>query len=258
MSRRERGPEGVATTARRREKKEYTGSDTQLVTFTLGAETFGVDVNQVRNIGKLERITAVPRMPRFIEGVMNLRGQITTVIDLRKLFSIPDSARDPAAMRIIVAEIGSRQLGIVVDSVRDVIRVQSGTISAPPSMIASAESQQFLKGVCRLPNQLIMILDFTRLLDKDEMEKVLDLARAEATPGERQIEAVTVGAGAARTGGVNSAANSVVNGAVNGAGNGVVNGAVNSAVNRPIGRTVETRVGPGASATKILDGRVPR
>ncbi len=75
---------------RKREKVELTGDEEQIVSFRLGKSTFAVSVNQVREIGKVQDITKIPKMPNYIEGVMNLRGQITTVIDLRKRFNIDD------------------------------------------------------------------------------------------------------------------------------------------------------------------------
>ena len=103
-----------------RQKIELTGDEEQLVSFLLGKETFGVKVTQVREIGKVQDITKVPRMPDFIEGVMNLRGQITTVIDLKKRFAIAEDANGRTAQsRIIVAEIGDTQLGIIVDAVEE-------------------------------------------------------------------------------------------------------------------------------------------
>jgi len=115
---------------RRREKREYTGNEIQLLTFTLGHETFAVNVSQVREISRVERITKVPRMPHFIEGVMNLRDQITTIVDMRKLFGTDLTLSKPEHLKIIVAEVKEHQLGLIV-GVKDVIRVPPQSIHPP-------------------------------------------------------------------------------------------------------------------------------
>ena len=112
----------------RMDKNEATGSEVQLVQFKLGTEFFGVKVEQVREIVKLGDITHVPKMPEFIEGVMNLRGQITTIIDLRIRFGIVAADGRTSQSRVIVAEIGDIQVGIIVDSVQDVIRVLTNSL----------------------------------------------------------------------------------------------------------------------------------
>ena len=131
---------------RKREKVELTGDEEQIVSFRLGKETFAVKVSQVREIGKVEDITKVPNMPEFIEGMMNLRGQITTVINLKKRFNIDSQSNDLAsASRIIIAEIGDNQIGIMVDAVEDVMQVPRQSISPPPTTMTAGMN-------CELPN----------------------------------------------------------------------------------------------------------
>jgi purine-binding chemotaxis protein CheW len=167
--------------AKAREENETTGDEKQLVSFKLGKETFAVDVGQVREIGKVEEITQVPRMPDFIEGVMNLRGQITTVIDLRRRFGISGDGGRTSQSRIIVAEVGENQLGIIVDSVQDVIRISSKSISPPPRTVSRNVDARFLTGICKLPDQLIMLLDLTTVLSEEEIEQVLAQGVEEST-----------------------------------------------------------------------------
>ena len=160
----------------KREKFEEVGDEKQLVSFKLGNETYAVDVSQVRSIGKVDEITHVPKMPTFVEGVMNLRGQITTVIDLRKRADIEGKGLRTDQSRIIVAEIGDTQVGMIVDSVRDVIRVPGKSISPPPKSIASKLDSRFLTGICNISEQLIMILDLSNILKQDDMKEVIDVA----------------------------------------------------------------------------------
>ena len=149
------------------------------MSFKIGKETFAVYVNQVREIGRVEEITHVPNMPAFIEGVMDLRGQITTVIDLRNRFGIASEDKRSASSRIIVAEIDENQMGLIVDSVQDVIRVSPEIISPPPEVVSKTVDAKFLTGVCRLENELIMLLDLNNLFNEDEKEGLEKIEKEE-------------------------------------------------------------------------------
>jgi purine-binding chemotaxis protein CheW len=151
--------------ARKRGKVEITGDIEQIVSFRLGKETFAIVVSQVREIRKVEDITRVPKLPPYIEGVMNLRGQITTVIDLKKRLNIAsDGPSRSAQSRIIVAEVGDNQLGIIVDAVEDVMRVPRESISLPPKTLSGTESSA-LTGISKLPDKLIMMLDLQKVIN---------------------------------------------------------------------------------------------
>lgn len=173
---------------RKTEKLKDVGEEKQLVSFKLGKETYAVDVSQVRSIGKVDEITFVPKMPTFVEGVMNLRGQITTVIDLRRRFDIEDEGGGIDQARIIVAEIGETQVGMIVDSVKDVIRVPDKSISPPPKTIQSKLDTRFLTGICNLSDQLIMIIDLTNVLKKEDFEDVMEVTSKIL---EKQMEVTT-------------------------------------------------------------------
>jgi len=160
---------------KKRELLEDTDNEIQLVSFKLGDEIFAVSVDQVREIGRVEQITKVPKMPDFIEGVMNLRGQITTIIDLRRRFGIADAEERTNKARIIVAEIGDIQLGIIVDSVQDVIRIPKKSLSPPPKAFTTKVDGRFLSGICKHPENLIMLIDLTNILDYDEFNKISEL-----------------------------------------------------------------------------------
>jgi purine-binding chemotaxis protein CheW len=155
---------------RRGGKQEFTGDEAKLVQFKLGEESFGVKVEQIREIVKIGDITSVPRMPSFIEGVMNLRGQITTIIDLGRRFDINGGEGRTKMSRIIVAEIGENQVGIIVDSVKDVIRVSPQTISPLPKTISTKVDARFLTGICRHQNGLLMLLDLDNLFSDEEID----------------------------------------------------------------------------------------
>jgi len=123
----------------------------------------------VREIRKVEDITRVPKLPPYIEGVMNLRGQITTVIDLKKRLNIvSDGPARSSQSRIIVAELGDSQLGIIVDAVEDVMRVPKESISPPPKSLSGSESSA-LTGISKLPDKLIMMLDLEKVINGVEL-----------------------------------------------------------------------------------------
>ena len=162
-----------------KEKTESSEEEIQLVSFKLGKETFAVYVNQVREIGRVEEITHVPNMPEFIEGVMDLRGQITTVIDLRRRFGITEEKERTESSRIIVAEIDNNQMGIIVDSVQDVIRISPQVISPPPEVVSKTVDSKFLTGVCRLEKDLVMLLDLNNLFNAEEKEGLQNIHKDE-------------------------------------------------------------------------------
>ena len=106
---------------------------------------------------------------------MNLRGQITTIIDLRSRFSIVGDGGRTSHSRVIVAEIGDVQVGIIVDSVHDVIRVPAKSLSPPPKTFTSNIDARFLTGICKQPDNLIMLIDLTNLLGIEEIGQIANL-----------------------------------------------------------------------------------
>ncbi|MDW5562971.1 MAG: chemotaxis protein CheW [Methanomassiliicoccus sp.] len=158
---------------RKREKVELNGDEEQLVSFILGKETFGVKVSQIREIGKVKDITKVPMMADYIVGVMNLRGQITTVIDLKKRFGIDMESGITDKSRIIIAEVGETQIGMVVDAVEDVLRVPRSSISPPPKTLASSLDRSYLVGICKLKDKLIMLLDIDSMVNLGQISGVV-------------------------------------------------------------------------------------
>ena len=151
--------------------KESKDSEIQLVIFQLGDEEYGVDVSQVKEIIKMQRITKVPKSPVFVEGVINLRGQLTTVMDLRKRFNIGTGNIDDNT-RIVVAEFKNNLVGMIVDSVSAVLRISEKDIDQTPSAIATEIDASFLKGVGKVGERLIILLDLARVLTGGELKQV--------------------------------------------------------------------------------------
>ena len=145
----------------------------QLVGFNLGDEEFGVDILKVQEINRMIEITKVPQSPDFVEGVINLRGEIIPVIDLRKRFGL--SKKDPDRhTRIIVAEVGESTLGFVVDAVSEVIRIKSDTVEPPPPIV-KGQHAEYIQGVGKLDDRLLMLLDIDKILSATEIGTLGDL-----------------------------------------------------------------------------------
>lgn len=140
----------------------------QLVSFKVGREEFGVDILKVQEINRMMKITKVPNAPDFVEGVVNLRGRIIPVIDLRKRLSIEDKSHD-SKTRIIVVDIIGNIIGFIVDEVNEVLRISKDIIENPPELVSQADSD-FITSVAKLEDRIIILLDLDNLLKKDEKE----------------------------------------------------------------------------------------
>ncbi len=140
----------------------------QLVTFSIGEEEFGVDILKVQEIIRTMEITKVPRADVFVEGVINLRGKVIPIIDLRRRFGLDSKPHDKHT-RLIVIEINNMIVGFVVDSVSEVLRIPAGTVEPPPPVVAGVESE-YISGVGKLQDRLLILLDLDKLLSSEDME----------------------------------------------------------------------------------------
>ena len=150
--------------------RQQTQAEEQLVVFTLANETYGIAISTVNEIIRMQAITEVPRTPDFVEGVINLRGRIVPVIDLRKRFSL-EAGEETQASRIMVVEIQGLTVGMIVDSVSEVLRLPSDSIEPTPPMVAGVEAA-YLKGVGKWDDRLIILLDIEKVLYSTEQEEL--------------------------------------------------------------------------------------
>ncbi|MAG37218.1 MAG: chemotaxis protein CheW [Dehalococcoidia bacterium] len=155
--------------------EEAESDEQQLVVFTLNTESYGVDIGSVREIIRMLDITRVPRTPAFVEGVINLRGKIVPVVDLRHRFGFPTGERDKES-RIVVVDTGGQDVGMVVDAVTEVLRISSDSVE-PPSNVVTGTDTDYLRGIVKLEGRLVILLDLDRVLSSREVRALRDTAR---------------------------------------------------------------------------------
>jgi purine-binding chemotaxis protein CheW len=150
----------------------------QLVTFRLGREEFGLDVFATHEILRYQEPTPVPRAPEFVEGVIDVRGTLVPVVDLRRRFEVPDAPVNDET-RVVLVEHGGERLGLVVDAVTEVLRVPETAVSAPPAYIRGLAAE-FVRGIVRPDGgRLIVLIDIERILSSQER---IALEQAELAP----------------------------------------------------------------------------
>ena len=133
----------------------------QLVSFRLGQEEFGIDILKVQEINRMVEITKVPQSPHYCEGVINLRGKVIPVVDLRKKFDMETAEWDKNT-RIIVCDVNDNVVGMIVDAVEEVLRIPSSTVEPPPKIITSSAAD-YIKGVAKMEKRLLIFLDITKI-----------------------------------------------------------------------------------------------
>jgi purine-binding chemotaxis protein CheW len=142
----------------------------QLVSFTIGSEEFGVDILKVQEINRTVEITRVPQAPHYVEGVINLRGKVIPIIDLRKRFGLELKEHDKNT-RIVVVDIDGNVMGMIVDSVSEVLRLPADTIEPPPELVTGINAE-YIKGVAKLEDRLLIFLDLSKVVESVRMESV--------------------------------------------------------------------------------------
>jgi purine-binding chemotaxis protein CheW len=148
----------------------------QLVTFEAGAEEFAVNILQVQEINRMLAITRVPQSPPAVEGVINLRGRIIPVLDLRQRFRLEAQAHGTET-RIIVVEVAGRVLGFTVDRVHEVLRIDRAIVDPAPAMVKNHDSD-YIAGVGKLEDRLIILLDLARLFGDQTLAQMDQIAAA--------------------------------------------------------------------------------
>jgi len=145
-------------------------TDEQVVVFSLAGELYGLDISRVQGIIKMPEVTRVPRAASFVEGVINLRGEIVPIIDLRKRFGLGQHENSPDT-RIISVEMGDHLVGLIVDAVEEVLNIPSGIIDPPPDLVTPVDSA-YLRGIAKLQDRLVILLDLDRVLSSAEQQAI--------------------------------------------------------------------------------------
>jgi purine-binding chemotaxis protein CheW len=146
--------------------------DLQIVGFRIGRETFGLPIGAVREIVRVPEITSVPNSPDFIEGVINLRGRIIPVVDLRKRFGEPVGAPSKKN-RIVVVEVENRSLGLMVNSASEVLKIPPSEIEEPHAVFQEGDLN-YITGVGKLNGRLVILLDLSKVLQRGELKRIAE------------------------------------------------------------------------------------
>ncbi|WP_096186977.1 chemotaxis protein CheW [Evansella halocellulosilytica] len=141
--------------------------DMKVIVFQLDNEEYGIDVQQVKSIEKPQSITRVPQAPEYVEGVINLRGIITPIIDLRKRFQL-DKVEHTNHTRMIIITINDMDLGFIVDGAHDVIDIVAESIAPAPEVVTGERAQHF-NGVAKLENRLLLLLNIEKVMTEEEI-----------------------------------------------------------------------------------------
>jgi len=138
----------------------------QYVTFRLDEETYGINVMQIQEVLRYTEIAPVPGAPDYVLGIINLRGNVVTVIDTRRRFGLSDSEVSDHT-RIVVLEVEGQVIGVLVDSVAEVVYLRQSEIETAPN-VGNEESARFIQGVCNKNGELIILVEFEKMLSEEE------------------------------------------------------------------------------------------
>ncbi|HEX8359661.1 MAG TPA: chemotaxis protein CheW [Longimicrobium sp.] len=153
----------------------------QLVTFRVGGEEFGLDVFAVHEILRYQAPTPMPRAPEFVDGVLDVRGTLVPIVDLRRRFETPEVEYGEDT-RIVLVDFNAEKLGLVVDSVTEVLRAPETAVSPPPAYIRGLAAE-FVRGIVRVGERLVVLMDLDQILSSEER---IALSHADAAPEERE------------------------------------------------------------------------
>jgi purine-binding chemotaxis protein CheW len=149
---------------------EESTQEMKVIVFQLKNEEYGVPVHQVKTIERIQPMTRVPRTPDFVKGVINLRGVVTPIIDLRGRFDI-EEAEYTENTRMIIVAVGELEVGLIVDSANDVLDVPRDSIEPPPEVVGGIRAA-YLNGIAKLDERLLVLLNLEKVLKKEEIQQL--------------------------------------------------------------------------------------
>ncbi|MDF2839548.1 MAG: cheW1 [Clostridia bacterium] len=145
----------------------------QLVVFKLENEEYGINIMQVQEISPYQKLTKVPNSPAFVDGIVNLRGDVIPVVSLKKKFNLVESEVTELT-RLIVINNGNRRTGFIVDDASEVITISDKDVEEAPPMIVGSD-RKYIQGVGKLNNRILIILDLHKLLTEEEQNQLVDI-----------------------------------------------------------------------------------
>lgn len=152
---------------------ELSGQILQVVSFKIGEEEFGVEILKVQEINRVMEITRVPNAPEFVEGVINLRGRVIPVVNLRSRFGLERKPQDKDT-RIVVVELTNKVVGFVVDAVSEVLRIPQSLMEAPPPLVAGINAE-YITAVGKLEGRLLILLDLDKVISHQQKQKLAEV-----------------------------------------------------------------------------------
>ncbi|MGE5682515.1 MAG: chemotaxis protein CheW [Bacillota bacterium] len=162
--------QGESRAAEQQKSKKALDSIIQLVGFEIGREYYGIEISRIKEINRMTEITKVPRAPQFIEGVINLRGTVIPVINLRTKVRMPKKEYDKDT-RIIIVELSGKTIGFIVDKVREVLRIPDHLLDPPPALTVGSRAE-YITAVAKMENDLVILMDPEKLLTNEEIGKL--------------------------------------------------------------------------------------
>lgn len=151
-------------------RRKEGGGTMQLVSFRLAQEEYGIEITKVQEIILMGEITRVPQTPDYIKGLINLRSTVIPIVDLRLRFGLPQQEQTDAT-RIMVVNVAGKTLGIIVDAVSEVLRISHDQIAPPPPTVAGL-GREYLTGLVKLDNRLLILLDIDKILTQEQSAAV--------------------------------------------------------------------------------------
>lgn len=162
----------MSTTAISNSSGQPMDSVLRWVTFRLENEKYGINVMQVKEVLRVTEIAPVPGAPNYVLGIINLRGNVVTVIDTRQRFGLPSGEMDDST-RIVILESDEQVVGILVDSVAEVVDLKTSDIESAPN-VGTDESAKFIQGVANHDDELLILVDLNKLLTDEEWAEMMD------------------------------------------------------------------------------------
>jgi purine-binding chemotaxis protein CheW len=152
--------------------EETTGEVRQLISFTVGNEEYGLELLRVKEVIRTRTITWLPKAPACVKGIINLRGEVIPIVDLRERFGLAEQTQT-AMTRVIVVEVEGRPVGMVVDSASQVVRVPADQFEPPPAVMGEG-SRDFITAIGKVNDKLIIMIDLERILSSEEISQISD------------------------------------------------------------------------------------